>query len=143
MKKAKNILLVSIFSLFGVFLLSNSIALADSLWDMQSEYGMGPIGMAFGQDQNVEDVRFQIARIINIVLSFLGIIAVVLIIFAGFQWMTAGGNEEQIKKAKGLLKNAVIGLVIILMAWSITYFIMTRLWAVATNKPYYLDGTYF
>jgi hypothetical protein len=141
MKKAKNILLISVLSLFGLFLFSNSIALADSLWDMQK--GMGETGMAFGQDSEAEDVRFQIVRIINIILSFLGIIAVVLIIFAGFQWMTAAGNEEQIKKAKGLLKNAVIGLAIILMAWSITYFIMTRLWAVATDQPYYLDPSYF
>ena len=68
-----------------------------------------------------------IAKIIKVVLGFLGTVAVVLIIYAGFLWMTAGGNEEQIKKARGLLINAVIGLIIILAAYGIAYFAIERL----------------
>lgn len=68
-----------------------------------------------------------VASIIKIALSFLGIIFLVLIIIAGFNWMTAGGNEEQIKSAQSRIKNAVIGLVIVLMAYAITYFIFKYL----------------
>lgn len=64
-----------------------------------------------------------ISRIIFSTLSLLGVIAIVLVITAGFQWMTAGGNEENVEKAKTLLKNAIIGLAIILLAYSITRFI--------------------
>ncbi len=67
------------------------------------------------------------ARIINIFMMFLGIIAVGLVIFAGFKWMTSKGNEEQIEAAKKILKNAVIGLVIILSSWGIVTFILGRL----------------
>jgi len=66
-------------------------------------------------------------NIIYAMLGLLGIIFVVLTIYAGFLWMTAQGNEEQISKAKKMLVNAVIGLVIIMAAWSITAFVLYNL----------------
>lgn len=74
------------------------------------------------------------SRIINIFMMFLGIIAVGLTIFAGFKWMTSGGNEENIAAAKKILKNAVIGLVIILSSWGITAFILSRLISDTANQ---------
>lgn len=58
--------------------------------------------------------------------SFLGIIFLVLIIYAGWLWLTAGGNDEQITKAKALMKNAVIGFVVVLAAdltWELLRFL--------------------
>jgi hypothetical protein len=81
------------------------------------------------------DIRVIIAKIIRAVLSLLGIIAVVIILYGGFLWMTAGGKEDQISKAKDVLRNGVIGLAIILSAFSITQFILSKL-AGATG----LDG---
>ena len=66
------------------------------------------------------DIRLTVAKIITVVLGFLGIIFIGLTIFAGFQYMTSAGNEEKTKKAVDLLKNAIIGLLIILAAWAIT-----------------------
>ena len=57
-----------------------------------------------------------VGKIIKIILGFLGTIFLVLTIYAGVLWMTAGGNEEQITKALGILKTAVIGLIIIIAA---------------------------
>jgi len=68
-----------------------------------------------------------IAAIIKIILSFLAIIFLVLLIFSGYRWMTAAGNEEAVTKAKHTIKTSIIGLVIVLMAYSITYFIFTEL----------------
>ena len=73
------------------------------------------------------DIRTIIANIIRIALGLLGIVVLVLMIYAGFLWMTAGGNEEQIEKAKKILKNAVIGLAIILMAYAIVAFVIRML----------------
>ena len=70
------------------------------------------------------DPRDVIARVIKIVLGFLGTIAVVLIIVAGFQWMTAAGNEDKVKKAQKIMTAAVIGLVIVLMAYALSTFII-------------------
>lgn len=65
--------------------------------------------------------------IINTVLAFLGLITLILIIYAGFLWMTASGNEETIKKAQGILKGAIIGLIIVLVAYSISYYVFNKL----------------
>ena len=68
-----------------------------------------------------------VANVIKIVLSFLGIIFVILMIIGGFQWMTAGGNEDIVNQAQSRIKNAVIGLLIIVMAYGITHFIFKNL----------------
>ncbi|WKZ24951.1 MAG: Ig-like domain-containing protein [Patescibacteria group bacterium] len=75
------------------------------------------------------DPRIIIARIIQIALGFLGILAVSLIIYAGFLWMTSKGDEEKVSKAKTILKNGVIGLVIILSSFAIATFVLSRLMA--------------
>ncbi len=68
-----------------------------------------------------------VANIISVVLGLLGILFVVLMIFSGYQWMTAGGNEETVKKAQGRIKNAIIGLIIVVMAYAITAFVFKSL----------------
>ncbi len=64
-----------------------------------------------------------VAQGIRIVLSLLAIIFLALTLVAGFKWMTAAGNEDQIKKATATLKAAIIGLIIVLSAYTITFFI--------------------
>ncbi len=73
------------------------------------------------------DPRTIIGRIINIALGVLGTIAVGIIIWGGFVWMTSNGSEEKITKAKQILKNGIIGLIIILASWAIATFILTQL----------------
>ncbi len=73
------------------------------------------------------DVRQTAARIINVALSFLGIIAVVIVLLGGFKYMIAGGNEEKTSEAKKLIVSGIIGLAIILSAWAITSFVISRL----------------
>ena len=65
--------------------------------------------------------------LINTAMSFLGLIAVVIFLVGGFKWMTAMGNEENVKKAKELMVAGIIGLVIILSAWGITTFVLGKL----------------
>lgn len=72
-------------------------------------------------DANLQDV---IASVIKTILSFLGIVAVVIILMGGFQWMTAGGSEEKVKKAKSLITQGIIGLVITILAFAIATFVI-------------------
>lgn len=145
MKKAKNIFLIFLLSLGFVFSCNFKPALAQqSYWDTQ--VGMGEVGLSFGEDaSNVQDIRYRIVKIINVTLTIVGLIVVVLIIFAGFKWMTAAGNEEAVKDAQKIMKNAIIGLVIIILAWSITLFIMRRLSAISQGRPDYITphDTYY
>ena len=64
------------------------------------------------------------AGIIKTILGFLGIIFLILIISGGYQWMTSAGNEETIGKAKKRIINATIGVVIVILSYAISYFIM-------------------
>ncbi len=66
-------------------------------------------------------------RIISTLLTFLGIVFFLLIIYGGFMWMTAAGNEEQVEKAKKIIIRATIGLLVVLMALTITYFVLREL----------------
>jgi len=68
-----------------------------------------------------------VANIINILLGFLGVIAIVLILIGGFKWMTSQGNEEKIGEAKKLLGAGVVGLVIIFVAYALAFFIVNQL----------------
>lgn len=79
------------------------------------------------------DIRLIIANVIRIALGLVGLIMVIFMIYAGFLWMTAGGNDEQIIKAKSIIKNAVIGLAIILASYSIVLFVMNMLGIGATT----------
>jgi hypothetical protein len=79
------------------------------------------------QEPGVNSLPELVGNIINVVLGFLGIIFVIFIDFvSGFQWMLAGGNSDAINKAKGRMINAIIGLVIVLAAFSINAFVMTK-----------------
>ena len=68
-----------------------------------------------------------VGRVIGVFLSIFGIIFMVLIIFGGYKWMMASGREEEIKKAKDTIRSAIIGLIIVLAAYAITYFITSAL----------------
>ncbi len=68
-----------------------------------------------------------VTSIINVALGLLGIVAVVIILVAGFKWMTAGGNEEQVAEAKKRISQGVIGLAIILASYAIANFVISEL----------------
>lgn len=72
----------------------------------------------------VMDPRITVARAINRLLGFLGIIMVALLMYSGFQYMTAEGDKGKIDTAKKRIINATIGLIIILSSYAITTFVM-------------------
>lgn len=73
------------------------------------------------------DPRLIAAQIIRAALGIIGIIMLVIIGYAGFRIMTSQGQEEVVTKAKDMIKNAVIGLAIILASLAITQFIISKL----------------
>ena len=73
---------------------------------------------------NSDDPVVIIGGVIKILLSFLGVIFLVLLIYGGYLWMMDRGEEALAKKAKDIIKNAIIGLVIVLAAYAITDFVM-------------------
>lgn len=109
-------------------------ARAQSVADQSSSLQQGvqiiqePLGLP------TADIRLIIARVIRVALTLLGLVMVALVLYGGYLWMTAGGNEEQIATAKQVLKNAAIGLAIILSAYAIVVFVI-RLLGIGQGPP--------
>jgi len=78
----------------------------------------------FGEPRSLGEIA---GAIIGTFLSFLGIIFLILIMYGGFVWMTAGGNEMKVLKAKQVLTQAIIGIIIVLAAYSMTSFVFHSL----------------
>lgn len=97
--------------------------------------GLEAVGAEIGL--SAEDPRIIAARIINVALGLLGIIVLVIVLYAGFQWMTAGGDAAKVEEAKARLRNGIIGLIIILSAYAITAFVVRSL----TEATGFGDGT--
>jgi len=70
------------------------------------------------------DLKATVVNIITFVLGLLGLIAVIMILYGGFTWLTAGGNEDKIDSAKKIISAAAIGLVVVLISWAIVTFVI-------------------
>ena len=92
----------------------------------------GNVGASTGL--GTQDVRQTIGKIINVALSLLGVIVLVIIIYGGFLWMTAGGNDEKVGEAKKWIFGGIIGLVIILSAYAIATFVISNLVNATTGQ---------
>lgn len=86
-------------------------------------------GLKYGTKAGLgtRDVREVIFLIINVLLGFLSVVAVLIVMYAGALWMTSRGDPRQIEKAKKILVNAVIGLIILFSAYSIAAFVLRLL----------------
>lgn len=145
MRLAMKKLLSAIFLLFigffqfGLLSLARPAVADQSLIDGQEGFKSGEVSSAFGGKEKPDDIRYIVVRIINVVLSVLSVIFLALVLIAGFKYMTAAGNEDKVKDAVKQITQAVIGLVIILMSWGISYFILVRMKAIAEGKVNYLQ----
>jgi len=92
-------------------------------------------GMTYGEQTGLgsEDVRGTVAGIINVALGLLGVVAVVIILWGGFRWMTAGGNDEKVGEARKIIFSGIIGLAIVLSAWAIAKFVLEQLYTATTG----------
>lgn len=68
-----------------------------------------------------------VGNVLSIAYSVLGIVFVTLLVFAGYLWLTARGNEDQVTRAQTLIRNSVIGIIIIFIAFIISREIVTLL----------------
>lgn len=80
-----------------------------------------------------------IGAIVAVALSLTGVMFFILALYAGFLWMTAMGNTEQVTKAKDGLEHAIVGIVIVVAAYAITSFVFSRLISGPSNPGPLID----
>ena len=91
----------------------------------------GKVGFKTGNEE--ASVAVIVGRIIKVALSLVGVVFMVLMVYGGYLWMTAAGNEENVDKAKNLIRAAVIGLIIIASAYSITALVVGKVFEATTS----------
>lgn len=91
----------------------------------------GTIGEVAGLGE--AELSAVVARIIRAILGFLGVVAVVIILWGGFKWMTSGGQAEKISDARKLIIMGIVGLGIVLASYAIASFVITALVGAVTT----------
>ncbi len=127
----KNIVKFKIFSALFSFLFLFLPLFCVEAGDLLGAFGKGSnleqMATSSGynaSEGNSDSLELKIASIIQVALGLLGVLFIVLTIYAGITWMTAAGNEESIKKAATTLKHNIVGLIIVLLAYVISIFII-------------------
>lgn len=103
-------------------------ALAATTLDLSGS--LGDVGDETGLSEN--NLETTIGTLINIALSLLGIVFLLLTLYAGWLWMTSQGDSKQTQKAKDILITAVVGLVILLSAYAISNFVIDNIQTAVT-----------
>lgn len=93
----------------------------DEMAELQGASGLG--------DRSLPEL---IGLIINVILSFLGIVAVIIVIGGGFMWMTAGGDDGKVTNAKNMIRNGIVGIVIVVASYAVANFVIAQLSEIAT-----------
>lgn len=136
MSKAKQKILLFLL-VFSLFLFTVTLVDASGLLNKQDGFGSGgAVTEAFSGEGETQDIRITIAKVIRYFLGFMGIIFTVLIVYAGFLWMTAAGNESKVEESKKILSRSIIGLIIILASYSITALVICSAVDVTGDNPF-------
>jgi hypothetical protein len=123
MRQTLKILTLSLFFITVFFIFANFASAA--LLDTKSI----TVQVAIPGQENTSFTDFgqYMRAIFSFILGAVGILATVVIMFAGFLWMTARGNAEQVGRAKGYMSGAVLGVVLALGSYFILYIINPKL----------------
>lgn len=106
-----------------------SIPILEPGGDIRKEYNESAKEMGYETSANLDSTFMKLMNFRNTVLltisSFLGVLFLGMMLWGGYEWMFAGGNEERVTNAKKRIKMAVNGLLIVLSAYIIVSFILT------------------
>ena len=108
----KNLLIIFILSIILIpnFVNANIVTDSDGIMNKLGNFA-GKISLP-GNDPTITPITI----IINMALGLLGLFFVILIMYGGFTWMTAQGDDKKVQKAKDIIKNSIYGIAIVLLA---------------------------
>ena len=128
MKKIFTLLLLS-----AIFLSSAIFSVKAASYNFSNDSGVDTLGKTAGYNVGTTVTpEYYVGLILSVFFSLLGIIFLILTVYAGIKWMTAQGNNSQIEQAKDTLTRAIIGLIICIVAYGITFFVVNIFQG---NKP--------
>lgn len=135
--KGLPVLLVAFFLFFSLnFVLASDYGLNETVSQgkLKSAFSVSSVGNDSGKF-----ISSRLGILIGAILSFIGVIFMGLIIFGGFKWMLARGNEQEVEKARDLIMQAIVGLIIVLSAYAITAFVGEQLTSTNSSASSFLN----
>ncbi|MCK4554676.1 cbb3-type cytochrome c oxidase subunit 3, partial [Candidatus Parcubacteria bacterium] len=127
---------LSVCVVSGFLICVNNVEQALS-YDFETESGLFTTGQETGHTDSVslsdgkqQSLPQMIGEVIGIILAFVGTLFLILMIYGGYIWMMAKGNEQEIEKAKSIIQNALIGIAVVLAAYAITYLVSLGIFTV-------------
>ncbi len=97
-------------------------------YDFNANSGLTTMAKSTGyENSNIKTPQTMISTVIEIALSFLGIFFLILTIYGGYTWMIARGNEQEIERASKIFQTAIIGLIVVIAAYAISWFMLDKL----------------
>ncbi|MEK7158876.1 MAG: hypothetical protein AAB575_00315 [Patescibacteria group bacterium] len=124
--KVKNVVRVG-FVVMTLALVVSPLLSATVVSAADDPFGVDIVGDATALGGKDTDLRETVGNIIKVALSFLGVIAIVIVLIGGFKYMTSGGDDTKTAAARNYIIAGIIGLAIVLSAYAITSFVMDRL----------------
>ncbi|MBD3248394.1 hypothetical protein GF382_03865 [Candidatus Falkowbacteria bacterium] len=121
----KNIQKKAILSLLFFFIMAGClIAPSAQAYDFIKDSGLGKTASYTGHSELNNDSAAN--PVILVIMPLVGIAYLILMVYAGYLWMGAQGNEQQVTKAKNIIITATIGLLIILSSYAISIYVVSR-----------------
>lgn len=114
----------ALFPLMMITVITAGIVHATPVFAQEFDFGVFELSNILNLGEG--DPREIAVRLINVALEFLAIITLVVILWGGFQFLVSGGNDEKMKRAGATIRNAIIGLIIIVLSWTIVRFVITE-----------------
>lgn len=128
MKKPLFQLSVALSGVILVFLFFLTARPASAAWNFLKDSGVDQSASQGGYviGSEATDINAVIGQVIAVVLGLVGVIFMAFLIYGGYVWMTAAGNEDKVKKATKTITNSLVGLIVVLASYAISYFIISQ-----------------
>lgn len=119
-----------LFLTFSFLFFSFNIVLADNF----NNYGLNNSNLGATSLFGNADIPTVIANVIKVLMGLSATVMLVIILYAGFSYLTSAGDSKKTKKAFDLIKSSAIGIVIIVTAYSLSQFIINNIQFIAGSK---------
>lgn len=116
---------LSLFLVLAFSIVSVQAAASDGSYNFTSESGLNLTGEKAGYDSSVTpEPEILIGRIIQAILSFVGVVFLAFMIYGGVIWLTAQGDNQKVSKAKGIIEESIVGIIIVIIAYAVSSYLL-------------------
>ena len=123
----KIIIFISLMAILALPYIVSASSAFDNLQKVGEGRGGSEANAPYQASSDINSLAGIVSIVIQAFLGLLGIIFISYLLYAGYHWMTAQGDEKKVDKAKDTITRAVIGIIITIGAYAISYYVLEKL----------------